>query len=464
MITTRSWPLSLFQHHYRVGSLDISPEYQRRVVWNAKTQMLLVDSVARGLPIGAITLYVDIIKPGGGERYEVIDGKQRLTALFNFMDGKLIVRKTVTDDEEDQIGGDTDVAEAIYGRKYSDIDSSYRIRIDQYEVPVFLVSGSRSDAVAAFTRMNRNPYALKPQELRHALYRDAFFLEMAIDVTKSLSKTLCKENESWSWYVQSGLGTKDQADRMQDVQFVSELLALLLRGPQNRRDELDSIYDSHRDQKGAGAKRLRKAKQSLENICTQLWDLFGGKNLQAHNFPAGAENDYYALVGAIRERGLLTGVQMKKYGPSVSTTISEFRRQVAISIEKARGSDTKKARGSDTEEEESSRVHKDVAAYASTFLGGQQNNKTRRETRQAIWVNVLSDVVSAADAPKFTQMQRHLIWVRTSEKKCGRCGKEVKWEEYEAGHINPRALAGRSDLSNGQIEHATCNKKAGGAG
>lgn len=65
-------------------SIELSPEYQRRDRWGAGRQSKLIESFLMNVPIPPIFLNED----NYGE-YSVIDGKQRLTAIHEFMRGRL---------------------------------------------------------------------------------------------------------------------------------------------------------------------------------------------------------------------------------------------------------------------------------------------------------------------------------------------------------------------------------------
>ncbi len=69
--------------------IDLNPDYQRGNVWNETQKVALVDSIFKNIDIGKFT----IIKRKWGDdpnvpqtpfMYEMLDGKQRLTALFEF--------------------------------------------------------------------------------------------------------------------------------------------------------------------------------------------------------------------------------------------------------------------------------------------------------------------------------------------------------------------------------------------
>lgn len=80
---------SLKHYHYR--GVDYSPSYQRGLVWNHSDKEKLIDSMMNGIEIGKfvlIELPYDNTKPYGGNLYEILDGKQRLTTIIQFLENQ----------------------------------------------------------------------------------------------------------------------------------------------------------------------------------------------------------------------------------------------------------------------------------------------------------------------------------------------------------------------------------------
>jgi hypothetical protein len=71
------------------GLLDTSPEWQRSDVWTPKLRVNFIDTVLKHLPIPQITLWK---RPGG--KSVVVDGRQRITTLAWFRDGKIPIGKS----------------------------------------------------------------------------------------------------------------------------------------------------------------------------------------------------------------------------------------------------------------------------------------------------------------------------------------------------------------------------------
>ncbi|MDK4705382.1 DUF262 domain-containing protein [Rhizobium sp. CNPSo 4062] len=73
---------------YRDGSLVINRQYQRKLVWTVAEKQKLIESVLLNYPIPLILLAEK--KVDGKGVIEVIDGMQRLNAIFSFIEHALL--------------------------------------------------------------------------------------------------------------------------------------------------------------------------------------------------------------------------------------------------------------------------------------------------------------------------------------------------------------------------------------
>ncbi|MFV0633426.1 DUF262 domain-containing protein [Demequina sp.] len=77
-----TWPIADFVQHARDSELDLSPSYQRADVWPNSDAQILIESVLRGIPLPSVILLQRAA--AGTLQFEVVDGKQRLTAILRF--------------------------------------------------------------------------------------------------------------------------------------------------------------------------------------------------------------------------------------------------------------------------------------------------------------------------------------------------------------------------------------------
>ena len=136
------------------------PEYQRRHRWDDGRRSRLIESFLMNVPVPPIFLYEYELA-----RFEVMDGRQRLTALMDFYDDTLELKELQYWPE-------------LNGRKYSTLPSSIRDGIDRrYLSSIILLNetAATEDQAAnlkklVFERLNSGGVRLTGQETRNAVY------------------------------------------------------------------------------------------------------------------------------------------------------------------------------------------------------------------------------------------------------------------------------------------------------
>ena len=69
------------------GKLTIQPEYQRNYIYaDGKKDVAVIDSLLKGYPLGLI-YFVKVAE----DKYEVLDGQQRITSFGRYLTGKFPV-------------------------------------------------------------------------------------------------------------------------------------------------------------------------------------------------------------------------------------------------------------------------------------------------------------------------------------------------------------------------------------
>ncbi|KAF7311409.1 DUF262 domain-containing protein [Mycena kentingensis (nom. inval.)] len=76
----------------REGKIDLGADYQRDVVWQQIAQQGLIDSVLRDAPV-SVLMFAKYTR-NGAEIWRCVDGKQRLTSLYKFMNGEIPFRNS----------------------------------------------------------------------------------------------------------------------------------------------------------------------------------------------------------------------------------------------------------------------------------------------------------------------------------------------------------------------------------
>jgi len=153
-VETRQISVDYLMGRIRNNEIELSPEFQRKSVWNRIAQSRLIESILLRIPIPAF--YIDATNE---EKWLVIDGLQRLTTLKEFVIDKKL---KLTGLESFTL---------FNGKIYDEIPRNYQRRIEETLVTViFLEPGTDSEfKQAIFERINTSGLSLSTQEIRHAL-------------------------------------------------------------------------------------------------------------------------------------------------------------------------------------------------------------------------------------------------------------------------------------------------------
>jgi hypothetical protein len=153
------WPLLSFKEYEK--DINPNPTYQRSAVWKPKQKRLLIDSILRKIDIPKLYLRETNSK---GFTYEIIDGQQRMRALWEFLSNKY----PLSEEAEEVLVGDElfEVAESTYDRLPPKLKLE---RIHKYTLDVVIIQQATEDEIAdLFYRLN-NGTPLKPAEVRNAM-------------------------------------------------------------------------------------------------------------------------------------------------------------------------------------------------------------------------------------------------------------------------------------------------------
>lgn len=436
------------RHMYRDDKLDLSPDFQRRPVWNDKKKMLLIDSIARGIPVNALTFYEN--ETEDGIKHEVIDGKQRLSSIFEYFDDKITpISADINEETEEEKNEGQEKSEAIADKKWSKLKKRIQDEFLEYEIPIYFVKGTRQSAVRSFRRMNEAPYALKPQEIRNAVYRSSYFLEIAKKFTAKdeIQKELGLEKDL---LVTWGVISDTDFDRMLDIQFYSEIIILKLEGPKNRRDDLDGFYDKYLKAKPKDKKKLDLTYKEIKRALKVIYEVVGDSFRPYFD----SENVAYSLIGAFFEKNLYKAPELSK--PEIQTQIKDTLDFFGDEMWLCKKNLTNDPEYKSEVDDEFTHI---VREFSQTLLAGQKNSKSRREKRISIFHKLLCESVKPPELGKPTETLRKIVWAKSKDKKCGRCNQKVeKYEDYNCGHIEASLYGGKCILSNLRVEHAKCNK------
>ncbi len=79
--TVDKWRIYDLAGRAQQHQLELNPTYQRDFVWSNADSQMLIESILRGIPLPSIIL----ARVSSNQRFQIVDGKQRVTAILRFM-------------------------------------------------------------------------------------------------------------------------------------------------------------------------------------------------------------------------------------------------------------------------------------------------------------------------------------------------------------------------------------------
>ncbi|SHM89946.1 DUF262 domain-containing protein [Flavobacterium chilense] len=142
--------------------INEQPEYQRGKVWSTEKEALLIDSILRGIDIPKI--YLRNVKNHIHE-FEVADGQQRLTAIFNFYENSFkLLDKNIKGLKTDKIEEFT-----VGNKKYENLDKKLQQKFLETEITIALIDSCTEDEVRVLFGRLQEGVTLNPAEKRNAI-------------------------------------------------------------------------------------------------------------------------------------------------------------------------------------------------------------------------------------------------------------------------------------------------------
>jgi len=169
IMTPRGMSVQEAYRLYRDGNFLVNRKYQRKLVWTEIEKIALIDTILRGFPIPLILLAERPHIHGHG-RYEILDGVQRLNAIFSFIENSFPMDGKYFDIQE--FARAKQLAEqGIFRMEDSanKLDESQCANILDYQLAVTIFQAFDDEQITEiFGRINSSGRQLSNQERRQA--------------------------------------------------------------------------------------------------------------------------------------------------------------------------------------------------------------------------------------------------------------------------------------------------------
>jgi hypothetical protein len=406
-ISKKPWPiLSVCGFKNRI---DTNPDFQRPAVWSLGQRQLLVDTILRDYDIPK--LYWRKVSKAP-EKYEVVDGQQRLRTIFEFHAGEFSLAK-----DADDIDG-----VVVAKMHYADLPEDLRLQFDNYPLDVIVLSETSEDEVREMFLRLQNGTTLKAQEKRNAM--------------PGKMRAFIKDLSKHPFFSRVGFA---------DTRFTYDLVAAQMTaielngGPCHvRNSNLNAMYEAQLDFDAAGTK-ARKIRRVLEYLA----QAFTEKTPELERYSVIS---LYALVSHCLETYAMQGRQ-------------DALRNWFIQFEASRaGQESLPADKADPE----------LLAYkerTSHSTDAQDSIQWRHEFLLRKFFEAVPDIEQKDNQRLFSHEQRLAIFRRDGgicqvKLKCQ--GIKCEWDAWQADHITPWSQGGKTTVENGQVACPECNAAKGG--
>jgi 5-methylcytosine-specific restriction endonuclease McrA len=168
------------------GRLVIQPEYQRNFFYHkdkgGAREKAVIHSLLRGYPIGL--LYFNKV---GDDRYEVLDGQQRITSIGRFVTNKFAIK----------VGGNPMI--------FDSLPADQKARLLDTKLLIYICEGAESEIKEWFQTINIAGVPLNEQELLNAIYSGPFVTLARAEFSNSQNANLHK----WRAYIKGNVNRQD---------------------------------------------------------------------------------------------------------------------------------------------------------------------------------------------------------------------------------------------------------------
>lgn len=253
---------------YRECQIVINRKYQRKLVWSESEKACLIDSILKGYPIPLI-LFAEFTGADGRTYYEVLDGMQRLNAIFGFIENEYPVNNKYFDVKQlarAQKAASEGLFKAYCGDDMHTSDVCANLLDYQFAVTSYKVE-TEENVFEIFRRINSGGHQLSSQEQRQAgvlcqfsdivrktaadIRGDSTNEQVVLSDMPQISIGNTRENPRYGlnadnifWVKQGIMSVQDLKDSDDEEIIADILISILLKEPFARSKELlDKAYD-----------------------------------------------------------------------------------------------------------------------------------------------------------------------------------------------------------------------------
>lgn len=242
--------------------IKLNPDYQRNHRWSVEESSRLMESLILNIPIPTVYLSQDVDVDEEVEddvsRYSVIDGQQRLTAIYEFMTNEFALEGL-------------EVLELLNGSFYKDLPPFLVRRLEERTIKCLRIDSTADPQVKfdIFERLNSGAIQLESQELRNAIYRGRFN-----DMIKDLAK-----NKIFMTLLNIDMKNPEEDNKvkkMLDVEYVLRFFSYMDNGGESMKKSFKQFMSEQMDKFNTyDEETLKNMRKHFEKVLEMILEKLG---------------------------------------------------------------------------------------------------------------------------------------------------------------------------------------------
>lgn len=386
----------------REKKINPQPQYQRAPVWNEAKKQLLMDSVLRGYDMPKF--YLRPSEPP--YEHEVVDGQQRLRAIWEFCNDKFSLGQ-----ESDDIPGLGDLS----GTKYSELSSDVKDFLGLFELSLVEVDEASDLEIRDLFARLQEGVPLNPAEKRNAMPGSMRDFIARLGETHRVFPLTKIPGSRFTWHDLAALVTLLESSG----------------GPADAKaPNLRKMYQDNQsfNEQGTVAKKVERYLNYMARVL---------KDSPPQMDIKWGFLDLYLLISELDTSDALTGRE-----DDFASFYVSFEQQRRPAMQEP----------SDLLESGRSAWDRGMYEYIEAFVrsgGTRRNIEKRHEVYKKQFLYDIPDLTPKDPTRAFSRDERIVIWQRDKET-CQICGQKVSFDDMHADHVTPHSKGGVTTIDNGQ--------------
>ena len=422
--------------------LKVNHEYQRGLRWSDMQKKMFIDSIFRGYSIPAFYFHKKelLVEDMGGRHYEIVDGQQRVDAIFSYSEGYFPLLDPY-DKSSFRFPNFVKNDECPWGgKRFNELSEELKKKLLNHKIVAYEITTNNENEIRDLFIRLQGGTPLTPQDKR-----DSWPGNFTNFVLRIGGKTGVDKWYGLPLFKEAVLSVQKESNRRE---LVAGIFMLLWEVKNEKKfcdlksNNIDEFYHRHVnfDENSMEAKRF-------EEICRKLYhEVLNGKpKIKKHHFI-----HLFLLVDSLLDEDVRGTWETK-----LAEALHKFETRCSEASEADKRGDSEIP------------FNRYFTNYVrpSREATNSANHIQRRHAFFATEITKLIPSLQRLDPQRdFTEFERGTVFFRDFER-CQYCqmnseDHKVSWAECEIHHVTPHTEGGTTTIDNAALVHKDCHPKS----